>query len=216
MSKKPIALEERGLDGARMTSPSAGRNLPFILEAFKELGLAHGEVLEIGCGTGEHAAHLVSANEGLHWLATDLDEASRLSCAAWADHLDVANRLKVEAINAAHPDDFDAPVPLNLVYSSNVIHISPLEVLEGILEMARKFVVPGGALALYGPFSRDGEHIAQSNAEFDANLKSRNPEWGVRDLDHDVVPRAEKSRLVLETVRPMPANNFFVVFRREA
>ena len=72
---------------------------------------------------------------------------------------------------------------------------------------------PGGLLILYGPFARSGG-IAPSNAAFDENLKSRNPDWGVRDLDGDISPRARAAGLELTAVTEMPANNLTVVFQR--
>ena len=39
-----------------------------------------------------------------------------------------------------------------------------------------------GRVFLYGPFRRDGQHTAPSNAVFDSSLREGNPEWGVRDI----------------------------------
>ena len=213
---KPVALEARDNDGERQMSPSAARNLAPIMEAFESLGLVEGRVLEIGCGTGEHAANIVRHFENLSWLATDLDPASVASCNAWAGHYALGDRLMAEPVNAAAPPDYSERGPFDIVYSSNVIHIAPIEVLDGILAVAGATLKPGGAMVFYGPFQRDGVHTAESNQAFDARLKDRDPLLGVRDLERDVVPRAKKNRLALETVRAMPANNFFVVFRKEA
>ena len=56
--------------------------------------------------------------------------------------------------------------------------------------------------------------MAPSNAAFDESLKSRNPDWGVRDLDVDVSPRARAAGLDFMAVMEMPANNLTVVFQR--
>lgn len=69
-----------------------------------------------------------------------------------------------------------------------------------------------GVLYLYGPYRRDGRHTAESNAAFDADLKARDPRWGVRDLER-VVAEAHPYGFMLEQAIEMPANNLSVVLR---
>lgn len=38
----------------------------------------------------------------------------------------------------------------------------------------------GGILFVYGPFLKNGVETTQSNAQFNINLKEKNPEWGYR------------------------------------
>jgi hypothetical protein len=73
----------------------------------------------------------------------------------------------------------------------------------------------GGPLYLYGPFRRDGQPTAPSNAAFDADLKARNPAWGVRDLA-DVAAIAAAASFGEPEITEMPANNLSVVFRKKA
>nr|WP_240457745.1 DUF938 domain-containing protein [Halomonas socia] len=61
---------------------------------------------------------------------------------------------------------------------------------------------------------RDGEHTAESNAAFDADLRQRNPEWGIRELE-SVLTLAERHALGVVAVEEMPANNLSVVLRAE-
>lgn len=214
--KKPeIALEQRKTRGARLFSPSAARNRTAILEAF----LAHmpraGTVLEIGSGTGEHAVYIAARLPEILWLPGDPDETSRASIADWITHTGLANVRSPHALDvadsawAAH-----APHPVDCVVSINMIHIAPFAAAEGLIAGAGAVLDAGGKVFLYGPFSRNGEHTAQSNVEFDKSLKARNPDWGVRDLERDILPLAEKAGLSLETAIPMPANNFSVIFVR--
>ena len=49
-----------------------------------------------------------------------------------------------------------------------------------------------------------GKHTATTNAAFDANLKRRDPQWGVRDVD-DIVSEAMPNGLELREVVEMPA-----------
>ena len=213
-SDRPIALEDRNMENGRLFSPSAARNLSPIMSAFVDFGLTRGRVLEVGSGTGEHAAHLVKAHPELQWVASDPDHGSRASCAAWADHFQIADRMSAHHIDARETGDIGQHGPFDLIYSSNVIHISPIEVMKSVFALAGEHLQPTGQLAFYGPFSRNGEHNSDGNANFDVSLKSRNPEWGVRDIEHHLMPEAEKSRLVLRELRDMPANNYFLVFKR--
>jgi len=70
-------------------------------------------------------------------------------------------------------------------------------------------------LYLYGPFKENGRHTAPSNAAFDASLRARDAEWGVRDLD-EVAMLARQHGLVLAERVAMPANNLSLVFQRQA
>lgn len=213
-SQKPIALEERGEEQGRLFSPSAGRNLTPIMEAFRDFGLVSGRVIEFGSGTGEHAAHLVQQHDELHWIASDRDHASRVSCQAWSDHFGHAHRMQVREIDLLSPADHVDLPEADIVYSSNVIHIAPIEVLLGILELSEHRLKTGGYMAFYGPFSRSGVHNSEGNANFDISLKSRDTSWGVRDLELDLMPAAKDAGLSLRHVRDMPANNYFVVFQK--
>jgi hypothetical protein len=56
-----------------------------------------------------------------------------------------------------------------------------------------------------------GTHTAASNGAFDADLKRRDPRWGVRCVD-DLVGEAAPHRLELREVVEMPVNNLSLVF----
>jgi hypothetical protein len=84
-------------------------------------------------------------------------------------------------------------------------------VSEHLLAGAPLVLRPEGSLVVYGPFKRGGLHTSPSNAEFDASLRSSNPEWGVRDMD-DLAALAQPAGLRLTEAIPMPANNFVLVF----
>ena len=89
----------------------------------------------------------------------------------------------------------------------------PLGSLFGPVGAWRRGPGPGGALILYGPFMENGRHNAESNAQFDESLRSRDPSWGIRDLN-EVMAIAADHDLVFDTKTAMPANNFTVVFQR--
>jgi hypothetical protein len=97
-----------------------------------------------------------------------------------------------------------------------MIHIAPFAAAEGLFHGSAKLLATGAPLILYGPFRLHGAHTAPSNESFDAGLKARDPRWGVRCLDTEIVPLAHTAGFTLEEVVPMPANNLTAIFRRKA
>lgn len=212
----PVALEQRHQSpDQRMFSPSAARNSPAILEVLKRVIPAPGKVLEIGCGTGEHAVCFAEAMADLVWLPSDPDPSSRASTASWIRFKGLSNVLEPldVDVSATHwgveqLGEFDAIVSLNMV------HIAPWAATLGLFAGAGRLLRDGGVLFLYGPFMHNGAHNAPSNAEFDQSLKSRNPSWGLRDIA-DLERVAETSGLRLREIIEMPANNKSLVFSRD-
>jgi SAM-dependent methyltransferase len=103
--------------------------------------------------------------------------------------------------------------PFDAIISLNMVHIAPWEAALGLLAGAGRLLKPDGVLVFYGPFMLGGTHTAASNAAFDADLKSRNKHWGVRDVD-DLVGAAAPHGLELLELVAMPANNLSLVFVR--
>ena len=103
--------------------------------------------------------------------------------------------------------------PVDMVFCANMIHIAPWGACLGLLARGAEVLTTGGYLILYGPFMEDGRHNAESNVQFDESLRSRDPSWGIRDLN-EVMAIAADHDLVFATKTAMPANNFSVVFQR--
>ena len=93
-----------------------------------------------------------------------------------------------------------------------MIHIAPYPCAEGLIAGVGRHLAPGGHFLLYGPFRIGGAHTAPSNERFDQSLKSRDPRWGVRDLE-DIQALASAAGLVYERRFAMPANNQILWFR---
>lgn len=211
----PIALEQRAQDAdQRMFSPSAARNAEPILTVLKDRLPAHGTVLEIGCGTGEHAVCFAAAMPTLTWLPSDPDPASRASTASWIGFRDLSNVLAPIDVDASSAVwGVEKLAPFEAMLSINMIHIAPWAATAGLFSGAGRFLRPDGLLCLYGPFMRNGAYNAPSNAAFDQSLKTRNPAWGLRDIA-DLERTAFASGLRLDETVEMPANNMLLVFRR--
>ena len=213
----PVALESRGRTGdGRHFSPSAARNSGPIREVLEWVLPKSGTALEIGSGTGEHVVCFAKALPGLLWQPSDPDPAARTSIAAWIAAEGLANVRAPVAIDTRQAIwGVEVDAPFAAVVSLNMIHIAPWESALGLLAGAGRLLRPDGVFYLYGPFMRSGAHTAPSNAAFDADLKRRDPRWGVRDID-DLVGDATPHGLGLREVIEMPANNLSLVFVKTA
>jgi SAM-dependent methyltransferase len=196
-------------DGA-LTSPSVARNREPILAVLRRVLPAGGIVLEIASGTGEHAMHFAAALLELTWQPTDRDPEARRSIAARRAAGVLPNLLPPLELDAAAPS---WPVErADAIVAINMIHIAPWSAAEGLMAGAARLLAPGGILYLYGPYQENGRHTAPSNAAFDASLRARDPEWGVRDVGA-VAELAARHGLALAERVAMPANNLSLVFR---
>jgi hypothetical protein len=207
-------LSSQNLHGSRRDAPSARRNAAAILDVLKRVLPDSGTVLEIGSGTGQHAVNFAGPLAPRRWLPSDPDPEQRASISAWIAEMDDPKPLLPRAIDAASMDwDIREDDDIMGVTSANVIHISPWSVSMGLVAGAGRILPVGGVLHFYGPFKRGGVHTVPSNAAFDASLRDRDPEWGVRDLG-DIEALAVAAGLALDQVIDMPANNFSVIFKR--
>ena len=218
----PHAARYRGRVGsdpadARLASPVFDRNVPPLLVALSPWFAGRsGTVLEIGSGTGQHAAAFRLGYPALDWLPSDPDPAHRASCDAWAAHLGLPPRpaLDLDAgVEWWMRDDMVFHAPLTAVVSMNVIHIAPIAVARGIVEGAGRLLAPSGLLVFYGPFLENGRYTGDGNRRFDDNLRAECPEWGLRDLD-EITALARAAGLGPAARISMPANNLLAIFRR--
>lgn len=194
---------------ARQHAPATARNRDAILEVLRRLAPASGTVLEVASGSGEHAAHFAAALPGLVFQPSDPDPARRASIDAWCTGIaNVRPALALDAAGAAWPAG-----PFDVLLCCNMIHIAPWAAAEGLVAGAGRVLAPGGILLLYGPFRRQGVPTAPGNEAFDADLRARNPAWGVRDLEAvDALARA--AGFGGAEITEMPANNLCVAWRR--
>jgi len=196
---------------ARLHSPAAERNRGPILAELLRLLPAQGALLEVASGTGQHAAHCAAALPGWTWWPSDPEPRSRESVAAWCAGL--ANVLPPLALDVLAEPWPGVPDRLDAVYCANMLHISPWATCAALMRGAGNRLQPGGRLLLYGPYFVDGEPPAPGNQAFDADLRQRDPRWGLRQLG-DVQAEALGAGLQLRECIAMPANNLLLVFER--
>jgi hypothetical protein len=196
---------------AAKSAPAAARNREPILRVLSDYLPPSAFVLEIASGTGEHAVWFSSALPEVTWQPTDHAAEALSSIAAWRGMAGPPNLLPPLWLDAAA--DTWPIAQADAVVAINMVHIAPWTVTQGLIAGAARVLTRNGLLFLYGPFSEGGLHSAASNAAFDADLRARNPSWGIRDLD-DITGFASQHGLVGPERIAMPANNLSVVFRR--
>ena len=195
-------------------APATERNREPIREVLARELPAAGEVLEIASGSGEHAVYMARAFPHLAWQPTDPDATALASIAAW--------RAEAALPNLRHPLRLDAaaaaaawPVArADAVACINMVHISPWDATLGLLAGAARVLPPGGLLYIYGPYVIDGT-ASPSNLDFDLSLRARDARWGVREL-RTLETAAAAQGLTLRATLAMPANNYSLIFRRDA
>ena len=201
----------------RMDTPAFHRNHTHVIDLLKtELLAEGGDVLEIGSGSGQHVlAYAGVFLEHLFW-PSDLNMDHIKSIEAWREDEGPANlrapfQLDVTAADWCMGAPDRPREGLSAIISLNMVHISPIEAAEGLFRGAGINLSAAGKLFLYGPFMKNGEHTAPSNAEFDNWLKNSNPTWGVRDIC-ELEVFAELNGLLLDREASMPSNNFMLIF----
>jgi len=190
-------------------SDACERNREPILGVLRRVFADRRHVLEIGSGTGQHAAYFAPALPQLDWQPSDVAD-NLPSIRIWREQAQSPGlREPIEL-------DVDRPFPAlraDAVFSANTCHIMSWPQVERMFAGIAALLPPGGVLALYGPFHYNGEPTSPSNAEFDAWLRGRDRLSGVRDFE-DIRDLARRHGLALDEDNAMPANNRLLVFRR--
>jgi hypothetical protein len=192
-------------------SPAAERNAEPILEELLRLLPERGVAIEVASGSGQHMAHFAAAVPDWQWWPTEADPTDLASIAAWCEGL--VNVQPPQLLDVTAPVWHGLPAQADLVYAANLLHIAPWAVCAPLMAGVARHLAPTGLLVLYGPFMVEGEPLAPSNQAFDADLRVRDPAWGLRALG-DVLRVAADAGLVLRERVKMPANNLLVVLGR--
>lgn len=159
-------------------------------------------VLEIGSGTGQHAVHFAAAMPWLEWQASDRVE-HHPGIKAWIASAGLPNLHAPLELDVMH--DWPAG-PFDAVFTANTLHIMAWEEVVALIRGVASVLALHGVLAVYGPFKVAGDFTSDSNAAFDASLRSRDSRMGIRDIE-SVLQAMSCHGLVLQADFAMPANN---------
>ncbi|MEL6874832.1 MAG: DUF938 domain-containing protein [Pseudomonadota bacterium] len=193
-------------------APATLRNRDAIVEVLRSILPDRGTILEVASGTGEHAVYFGRTFPHLTFQPSDPDLDNHQSIRAWTEREGLPNILPPMALDALEPE-WDAAEPAAIL-CINMVHIAPWEASIGLLEKASRLLKSGAPFYLYGPYFQAGVPPAEGNLAFERSLKSRNLQWGIRDVA-DMDALAEKTGFRREKLIDMPANNISLVYRRD-
>jgi len=181
-----------------------------LLAVLREAFAAVDFVLEIGSGTGQHAAFFAGEMPWLRWQPTDRAE-NLPGIEAWREDSALPNLLPPLSLDVTdeHWPVTDTPA----VFSANTVHIMGWPEVERFFAGIGAILRAGGVFCLYGPFNYGGAYSSPSNAEFDQWLRTRDARSGIRDFEAlDALARA--AGLEFQADKAMPANNRTLIWRR--
>lgn len=203
MTEKPYSLAcERNRD------PIAAALDPFMADRRR--------VLEIGSGTGQHAAYFAQRWPWLQWQPSDHPD-HLAGIRAWRDDAGLANLQLPFALQAELPPAPGLAVPagtarFDAAFSANTLHIMGWEHVQALFAGLPALLEGGALLAVYGPFNYGGEYTSDSNAQFDGWLKARDPRSGIRDGEAVQALAVAQGFIAVDDL-PMPANNRLLLWR---
>ena len=190
-------------------SEACERNREPILAVLQRCFAERRCVLEIGSGSGQHAVHFAAQMPHLKWHTSDL-EANLPGIRRWILEAGLDNLPPPIALDVRGPwpeARFDA------LFTANTLHIMSWEHVRALFAALPDVLQGDATLAVYGPFNYNGTFTSASNAAFDAWLRRRSSESGIRDFEAvDALARAAGFVLVHDC--SMPANNHTLVWHR--
>ena len=193
-------------------NPACLRNQGPIEAALSSRLPAGTKVLELGSGTGQHAVFIAERRPDLVWQASEQAD-HMMGLQQWITEAGLPNLLRPKVIDLRHwPEGltgFDA------VYTSNLVHYVPAQLVATLMAGIADAVVPGGQVLFYGPFNENG-FTSAGNAQLDAWLKdSVNADAGLWERAA-LVDLAADHDLAYEEAVTMPNNNVMLMFKKGA
>lgn len=196
-------------------SPACERNAEAIGNVLKDWLSDRRKLLEIGSGTGQHAAYLIDELPGLQWQPTDL-AVDKDTIDAWSSRAQSTDRiLAPQNLDVTQRSHWQTLGEFDCVFTANTLHIMSWSAVTSFFANVGHVLSDKARLAIYGPFHDAGKATSESNERFDADLRAAGIGMGIRDRQAVQALAASAGFLQLAHYQ-MPANNQMLVWQKKA
>ncbi len=186
------------------------RNQEPIYQSLKEFFNKPGAVLELACGTGQHAVYLAARLPHLQWQPSDLKPALA-GANIWVNEAKLNNVLPPLELDITQ-DNWGQDT-YEYIFSANLVHFVPTESVDKLFTGVSQQLKENGILVLYGPYNQNG-FTSEGNRNLDAWLKQDiHPMAGIKELNQ-IKKLANKVGLELIENALLPANNHLLIFKK--
>lgn len=189
------------------------RNQDPIMQVLSKYFQETGSVLELACGTAQHAVYCCEHLPHLNWLPTEHAD-NLLGAQLWIDEANLSNLNSPVALDINQSDwQTLNSKQFEYAYCANLIHfvpeVSAINVFAGVSQHLKE----NGLFAIYGPINING-FTSEGNASLDAWLKADiHPQAGIKELSA-IEEWGKRFGFTLIANEKMPANNHVLVFRK--
>ncbi|MEO0574386.1 MAG: DUF938 domain-containing protein [Pseudomonadota bacterium] len=206
-----VALAVSVVPTVLRSSPSCERNGVAVASVLADWLGGREQLLEVGSGTGQHAARCIGEHPALRWYVSD-HQPDAETIRGWAARSTAADRI----IGPAQLDVNEAPqwkavAGFDVCFTANTLHIMPWSAGQAMFMNAARYAADDCLLVIYGPFHVHGEATSEGNARFDAALRADAAHMGIRDIEA-VRAEAANHGWLEQAHYHMPANNQMLLF----
>ncbi len=209
----PTASFVTEVGDGKLFAPSAARNTQAIAKLLFEIAPPQGHALELASGTGQHIVAFAQALPQLQWHPSEIDAPRRASISAHIAEAALTNISAPTALDATTSGWATAHAGMDLIFSSNLLHLISASEAQTILSEAAKALTSNGILAVYGPFKRDGHLTTAGDIAFHRSLQDQHPEIGYKDAE-EVQEWGQNEGLTHLRSVEMPANNLTILWQK--
>ena len=196
----------------KVVNPSCLRNQQPILEALEPWLSAHGRLLELASGTGQHGVYIAQHMPHITWQLSEHPSQVAL-CQPWQQQAMLANVLPCIEIDISQPTWPIEGGQFQYSFCANLLHYVSEKSVDNIFNGINRVLHKHGLFFCYGPINENG-FTSEGNARLDNWLKEEvNPLAGIKELSF-LQTSAKQYGLSLKQRLNLPANNVILIFEK--